>query len=430
MKTSARLLLSATLVLSGLLSISGPAAAVTETVGSATLIPSQPKPPALPAGTAGTATAPNSESCDEVVERHKRRTAITGQEVVACVVVGEEGKLPEQGDMRVAAPLELPQYCYDNAFDGQWWGTREEACRIRGVRVDITNVQTGQLVGQLLLNEYAYAYGSSTTLNWAQQVEVSLYGGWGTIAGTTVDARTECSGACTTSSSDFPRQSVILDTRQGGEAYFRGTSSAVGSTGNANASWHYRFYNPAWVGGQTTEVAAPYPTVRCDNAVPGYRIAGCIWPDWPGVLSYQWNTYPELANHIWNAQQSGLPGAYPGLAPNGSPLTRLTDETLKVKNRNKACPTSYPRPSGKSCDEYPFASTYQGASTGGGTGRTLEVCSISALPTGVTGATGYSACMINAEQNSEGGTGINKMYQENRILDRDPFHVWIWSTQD
>jgi hypothetical protein len=40
---------------------------------------------------------------------------------------------------------------------------------------------------------------------------------------------------------------------------------------------------------------------------------------------------------------------------------RTMNQWLIEHNRDTACPESRPRPPGKSCDEYPFASTYQGA---------------------------------------------------------------------
>ena len=80
---------------------------------------------------------------------------------------------------------------------------------------------------------------------------------------------------------------------------------------------------------------------------------------------------------------------------------------------------------GYSCDEYPFRSTYQGASTGGGTGRTFDWCQIILLPTGVTGPNGYSSCMIPVGENSSAGSLLNNFYVNFRVIDTDPFYVWI-----
>lgn len=149
---------------------------------------------------------------------------------------------------------------------------------------------------------------------------------------------------------------------------------------------------------------------------------GCVSPGYVSVLVYpRSGLYPEVARHIGDAQASGLRGAY----PNGTPLTRLTNAALVDRNRATACPSSYPRPAGKSCDEYPFASTNQGASTGGGGPRTFSYCSITLGQPGSTGATGYSVCMVNATQNSGAGTALGQFYNSNRAISNDPFRVWI-----
>jgi hypothetical protein len=108
------------------------------------------------------------------------------------------------------------------------------------------------------------------------------------------------------------------------------------------------------------------------------------------------------------------------------PLHRLTNESLRDQNRRTACKQSFPRPTGKTCDEYPFASTHEGAFTGGGTGRTFFACGITAYPTGITGPTGFSACMIDGTENSSAGASLNSvLYSPNRYLDGDGFWVGI-----
>ncbi|MER7870311.1 hypothetical protein ABTZ90_25140 [Streptomyces cellulosae] len=121
---------------------------------------------------------------------------------------------------------------------------------------------------------------------------------------------------------------------------------------------------------------------------------------------------------------SGLPGAY----PDGQPLTRQTDDTTITSNRNTACPQAssggYPRPTGYSCDEYPFASTHQGAASNRLLGRTFDWCQISTL-TSRTGP-GWSACMIPATENTAAGRDdLRIFYNENRVLENDAFYVWI-----
>ncbi|MCH0573340.1 hypothetical protein I3F60_29605 [Streptomyces sp. MUM 136J] len=98
--------------------------------------------------------------------------------------------------------------------------------------------------------------------------------------------------------------------------------------------------------------------VRCDNDTKGMSTPGCVFKDYApvNVVSLS-GLYHNHARHIHDAQASGLPGAY----PDGQPLPRQTDDTTITSNRRTACPQAsgggYPRPTGYSCDGYPFAST-------------------------------------------------------------------------
>lgn len=156
-------------------------------------------------------------------------------------------------------------------------------------------------------------------------------------------------------------------------------------------------------------------TVRCDRIRTG---AGCVHPGFaPSVGFSVSGAAADVAVHIYSAQQSGLPGRY-----GSAPLNYLGNSTLSDQNGRTACPNDWTRPSGKTCDEYPFKSTYQGASTGGGSGRTFSWCNVP-LPTGVTGPTGFSSCMVPAGSNSSQGGTLGAFYTANRILDGDAFYA-------
>ncbi|MFJ9738588.1 NucA/NucB deoxyribonuclease domain-containing protein [Streptomyces sp. NPDC101166] len=110
--------------------------------------------------------------------------------------------------------------------------------------------------------------------------------------------------------------------------------------------------------------------------------------------------YPELAQHIEDAQNlQNLPGKHGTTCY----LTRLTDSKKINQNRGAACPGRLPR-RGLQCDEYPFASTWQGAKTGGGS---------------------FSRRMIDGAQNEDGGRALGRFYLYNRIIEKDKFLVWI-----
>ncbi|MGW6456008.1 NucA/NucB deoxyribonuclease domain-containing protein [Streptomyces sp. NPDC055078] len=364
---------------------------------------------------------------DQLVRKHPGKYA-------TCVEPGpvKQARAQLANDVSTQAVLDLPQWCIDNAFNG-WLFTRTRACAIRSVTVNVLDPRGG-LVGQLHTVEYNYSYTVSDLTVWANQIQVSkTQASWGRVGFAIVSGRASCTGSCTLDRSQFPPQFMRTNRLQDGESYFNSTATTRGAVGHADTEWTYQYNAPLWITPSTPITVSP-PRVRGDHALPGPTRAGVVFPDYVPTMQYsRTGPYPELAKHIAEAQASGLPGARAG-----EPLQRTTG-TLLRQNRDRSCPRgpgSYPRPAGKTCDEYPFASTWQGASTaqphGRGPARTYDrvQCSISE-PVG-TGPQGYSVCMIDATQNREGGRALNRFYVTERVLpsttqrtDADSFHVDI-----
>ena len=134
----------------------------------------------------------------------------------------------------------------------------------------------------------------------------------------------------------------------------------------------------------------------------------------------------EVAQHIYAAQHGigTIYPAYPGLTKTiPTTLHRLTDAAKVNKNRNgisvplcraiwgKNYATGYGLTSyghTRECDEYPFASTYEGG-TGAGTPRGLNL----------------SVCPLDADHNGNGGTELGTFYAFNRVLDDEAFDVSV-----
>lgn len=143
--------------------------------------------------------------------------------------------------------------------------------------------------------------------------------------------------------------------------------------------------------------------VRCDDEFRTQLLPGCVISNYIPTMTTM-AQLPEIAANIRRIQQAG------GYGRPGSPskaLHRETAETIIARNRREACATRItgPRPAGKSCDEYPFATTEEGGLT---------------LPAGARGW----AWVPEAEQNSQGGL-VSGFYRQNRILDGDPFYVQV-----
>jgi hypothetical protein len=343
--------------------------------------------------------------------------ARTGASAAACV----EPAAPKLERLGTTAILPAPSWC---GTDGLLHFTRTESCGVFGGIVTVIDTQTGAVVGTIEFNFIDYSYTSADLSTWAHQFQIRPYVITGLGAGSSVSGSASCSGACTVRSSSFPAQPVIVGQFANAESFYDTTVTAPGTVGRASTTITWTFTNPAWLG-PTNPLSYTQLDVRCDNALPGRITVGCVFPDYiPAVIYSRSGPYAQVARHIGDAQASGLPGAY----PNGTALTRLTNRTDIRRNRRTACKPRYHRPEGKSCDEYPFASSNQGAATGAdnrGKPRTFKYCDIKLGKPGSTGPFGYSICMVNANQNSKAGTALNRMYTTNRVIANDLFQVWI-----
>lgn len=156
----------------------------------------------------------------------------------------------------------------------------------------------------------------------------------------------------------------------------------------------------------------PVPNVRCDTRVR--KQIGCVFNAFTPAYTFSKKRYPEFVRHIKSAIASGLP----------STLSRSQSDAVRDANRAKACPRSLTKlaPKGKSCDEYPFASTKQGAAFNGGARRTFSWCSVKPNVQR-TGKSGWSSCFINAEQNSLAGSDLGGFYSKWRVMEGDKFKV-------
>ena len=97
---------------------------------------------------------------------------------------------------------------------------------------------------------------------------------------------------------------------------------------------------------------------RCDDTLAGQG-AGCVFPKFSPTLTTM-TELPAIAANIRRIQNRG-PGHY-GRPGGGHPLHRLVNPARQRKNHDAVCGKNVvgPPPKGKSCDEYPFRSTYEG----------------------------------------------------------------------
>jgi len=197
---------------------------------------------------------------------------------------------------------------------------------------------------------------------------------------------------------------------------------------------------------------------RCDSQATSTD--GCVDEAFIPTLSLSLARYGSSAAMIQWAQFN-LSGAW-GLQGVGAPLHRLTDSILSNNNREVICDSSFvanpaitaalaPYGDTDSCDEYPFASSYEsGAMVDGVTGSPkpyvttgANCAQVTAVQTGTSGTneaadwnavtvsgtpSGTEPCVrghIPGLLNSLAGSAYSALITTSRLISKDPFWVAV-----
>jgi hypothetical protein len=368
-------------------------------------------------GLPGTATGATSESLVSLPPDCQVSPGATGMAICITSGAAAAGHL---GSLTTASVR--PSDCGDNAWVVQ---SRLSACRWSSVLVRKFTVPQGILVGtiSLTVTSVVGTRGPDGT-QWHQTFDYDVESFSGRVGTIELLANPDCGTACSLVSPIQVLTGLAVSSRSATQMFQ--SSGSAGQRWAAESDWEYRFFDPESVNQFTPLRRLGYPGHRCDDALPGSG-PGCVQASYtPHLPLDRFASYPMYRNHIRAAIAQG---DQPHL------LNRTTNEVLRQANRAVSCPPSsptYPRPAGYECDEYPFASTYQGAMGRTGEGFSLKLntklmildCNVSWLPTqNQTPHRGYSACMIPAAQNSAGGGELSAFYRTNRIIDGDPFTV-------
>jgi hypothetical protein len=157
--------------------------------------------------------------------------------------------------------------------------------------------------------------------------------------------------------------------------------------------------SPSWMWDEAAAVNTLWG--RCDNRL---HPSACVDDVSPLVLICSALIHPAVtpvAQHVYDAQRS-LPSRW-GDPTYGNHLLRTLKQSDIDANRAVACPDVPPPPLGMSCDEFPMASTKQGAA--------------------FVAANDYSTRTVPVSaQNSQGGI-TSTFYANERVIDVDTFWV-------
>lgn len=280
---------------------------------------------------------------------------------------------------------------------------RFESCYLGELAFSVRLIPSGREIGTGSVLQVVYGYVDNRSRRMEHEVRLSLYKATGVVrAGVVGSVAVSCTSSCTPSTVPPPQW---LRFRTTGYDTFRAVTESPGTATD--------FTNP--LATMTIQSTAPNPLtddigpradVRCDSTPRvGPNTGGCVY--YLYRPTYELSTTnadtEEVAWHVWWAQNN-LNTAW-GWEDHGPALTRTRDRQLIRDNRTEACRAApSPRPPGQSCDEYPFATTHEGASKN----------------------PDFSWHMIDARQNTAEGRDYRRpWYNDNRLLEDDQFWVRV-----
>jgi hypothetical protein len=273
--------------------------------------------------------------------------------------------------------------CLSRASE-QWVIARTEACGHRYLHNVIYNAnppynEIGHVTYDVVL--YIFSLGES----WAFEATFTNIDQGGDLTGTIFTGSFGCTGSCFELSAEFINTPVDA-------------SPVI----TAKAIYTSRITGPMQWGYATSSITLD---MERPNTIP----------DPSERFFVDGHAFPAAAEHITASQNSGAPGR-------NIELHRVTGDRID-QNRNTSCPSPFPRPLGMQCDEYPFASTYEGAFSAPKSGKTFPWCQVSWLPQ--VNKASWSACMIPGGEIEEVGRELNEFYRDWRIIQGDPFFVEV-----
>jgi len=275
--------------------------------------------------------------------------------------------------------------------------TRHAACGVIGIAVTVIQLPSKKVVGTGLVG---FLYSEALNNNsryWSLQAEISLIKATGVLKLDAI-ATTEivCTGGCTSSA---PWTKLRLS-----EGKINSHTFLVSSPGSATDTTHQTpviTFAHSIAENVAPVVLSSLGPARCDSiAVNGS--SGCVFSD----VAAEYFVY--LTGHNENAVAANVENgehnkpAHFGWFGHGPPLTRATSSSLAAANRRAACGTRNFKP--LTCDEYPFASTFQGAAF---------------FP-----ADNVTAAVPGSQNSAEGGFRV-AMYRSERLLNGDPYWVFV-----
>lgn len=398
------------------------------------------------------ATAPHQQAasqaaaCSDITAAMANQMAQAGQKSVVCST--NSGAKPPAGGPQPPPPgtgaalaaqtaspdngftpgeAAEPSYCATAAGSpqGVYINDRYGACAVYYDHFVVQLLPSMQIVGGGSVQQVTWAQLNPSQRSWLWVSNINMYYAWGdAVTGSWIWENMACSTLC----------SIFYSTPATGWAPLTegqpmtGAWSINGNLDNFIDEMAQR--QDAWIWNDASPNTMAYfpsiqvPDTRCDSEpyIASQNMGnGCVFPN-----KWLWWTDPRLSltgaapagvNNVWQGQN--LPDHFGACYTIfcGLPLQRLYRQDVVSQNRTAACAGWTSNGTGSSvnqtqdsCDEYPFASTYQGAALIG-PGRNI-------------------AGHVPLNQNSIVGTwlgGYGGFLANNRVVEGEPYYILVRS---
>lgn len=242
---------------------------------------------------------------------------------------------------------------------------------------------------------------NAKSVNWNESFDVSQATVSGYAQGISVNMSAQ-SGNGTTARVNF-MQGHILDSgpATGTVAYSTTPIPRKSINAKTQTTYTFSFTKPGYLPGRTSYRSSAY---RCDNY---YGTSGCAMTDAPTLVSMV--GLPNIGQGIRDLRANGGNLGDPAFfSVPGHALHWMIDDAQKDRNRAAVCggqtaPPAMQAVGRTTCDEYPFASTYEGGTTQPANQR--------------------ETTWVEKKENDRQGAFVTNWRRAFHVMDGDPFYV-------
>jgi hypothetical protein len=267
------------------------------------------------------------------------------------------------------------------------WYNRTQACVMDGASINWYD-SSGQLVGSTSFVMTQAMQLNPGGLGFSEVLRVVTVVNTGTYPTLGMNLFVTCGNTCKVTY-HWPQGATLADGTHGSLDYT--DTAPTGAVNTFKTAYQLTLVSPEITNPVVFKWKLPV-SIRCDNNMPGITGPGCVFPAFTPAFTVSRTQYGASAAMIAWAQTNL--SAHWGLRGKGKPLTRLANSTISGNNNKIICQRgwkAYPPWVGggitdkDSCDEFPFAATYQSGALNGIT-------------------TGADCAQVKAVQTSSSGT--------------------------